>query len=98
MKWKNVKMCKSRTLTKKKGIRAVACEQKVRLHSERRQVPRRNGKASKKISLGEVEGSMSERMDKKSSSGRSAETWFYFKSGQIRNGKGGWETKSPLIR
>ena len=35
---------------------------------------------------------------RKSSPGRSAESWFYSKSGKISNRKGGWETKSPLIR
>ena len=35
---------------------------------------------------------------RKGSPGRSAGSWFHSKCGQTRNGKGGWETRSPLIR
>ena len=48
---------------------------------------------AKRTSLGEVEGSMS---GWKSSPGRSAESWFRSKSGQTRDGKGGWETSVIL--
>ena len=34
----------------------------------------------------------------KKSQGRSAESWLYSKSGQTRNTKEGWETKSQLKR
>ena len=34
----------------------------------------------------------------KSSPGGSAKSWFHYKSSQTWNGKGTWETKSPLIR
>ena len=34
----------------------------------------------------------------KNSPGRSAEFWFHYYSGHIRNGRGGWEVKGPLVR
>ena len=44
-------------------------------------------------------GSKHERVSgRKSSPGRSSQSWFHSKSGETGNGIGGWETKSPLIR
>ena len=71
---------------------------KGRLHRERGQIPRRTGRASNK-SLPRRGRRKHERVSgRKSSPGRSAESWFHSKSGQSCNRKRGWETKSPLIR
>ena len=68
------------------------------LYSEGGQIPRKKGRASKK-SLPRTSRRKHERVSgRKSSPGRSAESWFHSKSGQTRNRKGDWETKSLLIR
>ena len=91
-------MSENRTLMREREVRARAWRGKGGLHGERRVVPRRTGRASKK-SLSRGSRRKHERVSRrKSSPGRPAESWFHSKSGQTRNGKGGWETKSPLIR
>ena len=56
MREEKVKVGESRTLARKRGIRAGAWSGKGGLHSEGRQIARRKGR---RASLGEVEGSMS---------------------------------------
>ena len=98
MRGERVKMGESHTLARVRGIKARAWRGKGGLHSEGRQIPRRTGRASKK-SLPRTSRRKHERVTgRKSSPGRSAESWFHSKSGQTGNRKGGWETKSPLIR
>ena len=77
-----VKMGESRTLARVRGIRAKAWSGKGGLHGERGQIPRRKGRASKK-SLPRTSRRKYERVSgRKSSPGRSAESWFHSKSGQ----------------
>ena len=67
---------------KERRIRARAWSGKGRLHGERRQIPRRKGRASKK-SLSKRSRRKHERVSgRKNSPGRSAESWFHSKSGQ----------------
>ena len=69
-----VKVSESRTLTRKRGIRARAWNGKGGLHQERRQISGRKGRASKK-SLPRTSRRKHERMSgRKSSPGRSAES------------------------
>ena len=66
---------KSRTLARKRGIRARVWSGKGGLHRERGQIPRRKGRASKK-SLPRTSRRKHEWMSGcKSSPGRSAESW-----------------------
>ena len=82
MREERVKMGESRTLARKRGIRARAWSGKGGLHRERGQIPRRTGRASKK-SLPRTSRRKHERVSgRKSSPGRSAESWFHSKSGQ----------------
>ena len=63
-------------------IRARAWRGKGGLHRERRQIPRRKGRASKK-SLPRTSRRKHERVSgRKSSPGQSTESWFHSKSGQ----------------
>ena len=82
MRGERVKVGESRTLARERGIRARAWRGKGGLHGERRHTPRRKGRASKK-SLPRTSRRKHERVSgHKSSPGRSAESWFYSKSGQ----------------
>ena len=82
MKGERVKVGESHTLTRVRGIRARAWRGKGGLHRERTQIPRRTGRASNK-SLPKTSRSKHERVSgRKSSPGRSAESWFHSKSGQ----------------
>ena len=75
-------MGESHTLVREKRIRAGAWSGKGGIHSERRKIPRRKGRASKK-SLPRRGRRRNERVSgRKSSPGRSAESWFHSKSGQ----------------
>ena len=78
-----VKMSESCTLAREReGIRARAWGGKSGLHREGRQILRRTGRARKKI-LPRRGRRKHERVSKrKSSPGRSAESWFHSKSGQ----------------
>ena len=79
---KMVKVSESRILARERGIRARAWSGKGGLYSESRQVPRRRGRASKK-SLPRRSRRKHERVSgRKSSTGRFAESWFHFMSGQ----------------
>ena len=93
-------MGESCTLARERGVRARAWSGKGGLHRERGQIPWRTGRASNKsLSRTSTRRRKHERVSgRKSSPGRSAESWFHSKSGQTRNRKRGWETKSPLIR
>ena len=72
-----IKMGESRTLAREGGIRAKARSRKGGLHREQRQIPRRTGRASKK-SLPRTSRRKHERViGRKSSPGRSAESWFH---------------------
>ena len=82
MRGKRVKMGESRTLASERGIRARAWSGKGGLHREGRKISRRRGRASKK-SLSRTSRRKHERVSgRKSSPGRSAESWFHSKSGQ----------------
>ena len=82
MRGERLKVGESRTLARKRGIRARASRGKGGLHGERRQIPRRKGRASKK-SLPRTSRRKHERVSgRKSSPGRSAVSWFHSKSGQ----------------
>ena len=77
MRGERVKMGESRTLARKRGIRARAWSGKGGLHREGRQIPRRKGRASKN-SLPRTSRRKHERVSgRKSSPGRSAESWFH---------------------
>ena len=83
MRGKRVKVGESRTLMRVRGIRAATRRGKGGLHRERRQVPKRIRRASKK-SLPRTSRRKHERVSgRKSSPGRSVESWFDLKSGQI---------------
>ena len=72
-----VKMGKSRTLARVRGIRARAWRRKGGLDRKGKQIPRRTGRASKK-SLPRTSRRKHERVSgRKSSPGRSAESWFH---------------------
>ena len=74
-----VKMGESRTLARVRGIRARALSGKGGVHSEQGQIPMRTGEASKK-SLPRTSRRKRERVSgRKSSPGRSAESWFHSK-------------------
>ena len=82
MKEKRVKVGEICTLASERGIRARAWSGKGGLHHERGQIPRRTGRASDK-SLPRTSRRKHERVSgRKSSAGRSAESWFHSKSGQ----------------
>ena len=82
MRGMRVKMGESRTLARKRGIRARAWSGKGGLHRERGKIPRRKGRASNK-NLPRTTRRKHERVsERKSSPGRSAESWFHSKSGQ----------------
>ena len=82
MRGERVKVGESGTLTREKGIRVRAWREKGRLHREGRQIPRRKGRAGKK-SLPERSRRKHERVSgRKSSPGRSVESWFHSRSGQ----------------
>ena len=67
---------------RKGGIRAGVWIEKDGLHGERRQIPKSTGRASKE-NLPRGSRRKHERVSgRKSSSGRSAESWFHSKSGQ----------------
>ena len=77
-----VKVGESRTLARERGIRARAWSGKGGLHREKRQIPSRKVRASKK-SLPRRGRRKHERVNgRKSTPGRSAESWFQFKTGQ----------------
>ena len=82
MRGERVKVGESRTLARVRGIRARAWRGKGGHHREGRQIPRRTERASKK-SLPRTSRRKHERVSgRKSSPGRSAESWFHSKSGQ----------------
>ena len=82
MRGERIKVGESRTLARKRGIRVRAWSEKSGLHGERRQIPRRKGRASKK-SLPRRSGRKHEHVSgRKSSPGQSVESWFHSKSGQ----------------
>ena len=77
-----VKVGESRTLARVRGIRARAWRGKGGLDRERGKIPRRTGRESNK-SLPRTSRRKHEWVSgRKSSPGRSAESWFHSKSGQ----------------
>ena len=75
-------MSQSRTFSREKEIRAGAWRGKDGLHGEGRQIPGRRGRATKE-SLSRTSRRKHEPVsERKSSPGRSAESWFHSKSGQ----------------
>ena len=72
-----VKVGESRTLARKRGIRARAWSGKRGLHRGGRQIPRRKGRASKKRLPRTCRRKHEWVSGRKSSPGRSAESWFY---------------------
>ena len=82
MRGGRVKVGESRTFARERRIRERAWRGKGGVHGERRQIPRRKGRASNK-SLPKGSRRKHERVSRrKSSPGRSAESWFHSKSGQ----------------
>ena len=80
MREERVKVGESRTLAREGEKRARAWSGKDGIHREGRQIPRRKGRASNKsLTSKRKHERMSER---KSSPGRSAESWFHSKFGQ----------------
>ena len=78
----SLKVSKSRTFARERGIRAEAWRGKGKLYSAERQVPKRRGRACKK-SLPMGSRRKYERVSgRKSSSGQSAESWFHSMSSQ----------------
>ena len=86
MRGERVKMGESRTLTRVREIRARAWKGKGGIPVERRQIPRRKGRASNKSfprrSRRKHEWTQKRVSGCKSSPGRFAESWFHSKSGQ----------------
>ena len=77
MRGERVKVGESRTLASERGIRARAWSGKGGLHRERRQIPRRTGRANKN-SLPRTSRRKHDRVSgRKSSPGRSAQSWFH---------------------
>ena len=77
MRRKRVKVGESRTLARVRGIRARAWSGKGGIHREQGKIPRRTGRASNK-SLPRTSRRKHERVSgRKSSPGRSAESWFH---------------------
>ena len=77
MREERVKVSESHTLSRQRRIRAGAWSGKGGLHSEGGKIPRRKGRASKK-SLSKRSRRKHERLSgRKSSPGRSAESWFH---------------------
>ena len=82
MRGERVKVGENRTLARKRGIRAGAWSGKSGFHDEQTQIPRRKERTSKK-SISRTTRRKHERVSgRKSSPGRSAESWFHSKSGQ----------------
>ena len=82
MRRERVKVGERYTFVRERGIRAKAWRGKGGVHSERRQIPRRKERASKK-SLPRTSRRKHEQVSaRKSSPGRSAESWFHSESGQ----------------
>ena len=81
VRWERVKVGESRTLAKKRGIRAGVWRGKDGLHSEERQVPRRRRRASNE-NLPRSRRKHERVSGCKSSPGRSGKSWFHSKSGQ----------------
>ena len=75
------KVNESRTLARKRGIKAGAWRGESGLHGEGRQIPRRRLRASKKSLSKRCRWKHERVSGRKSSPGRSAESWFLFKSG-----------------
>ena len=98
MRGEGVKVSENLSLVGVREIRAGARKGKGGLHRKRRQVPKRKGRASKKGLLREIRRKHEWVSERKSSPGRSAESWFHSESGQTLNQKGGRETKCPLIK
>ena len=82
MREEGVKVDESHTLVRERGIRARAWSGKDGPHGEERQVPNKKGRASKKSLPKRSIRKLEWVNGRKSSPGRSAESWFYFKSGQ----------------
>ena len=82
MRGERVKMSERPHLDEREEGQSESMERKSGLHRERRKIPRRTGRASKK-SLPRTSRRKHERVSgRKSSPGRSAESWFHSKSGQ----------------
>ena len=81
-KEERIKVGESRILVRVRGIRAGAWIGKSSLHGEERQVSRRKGRASKESLPGTSRRKHERVSGRKSSPGRSAESWFHSKSGQ----------------
>ena len=81
MRGERVAVSESRTLARERGIRARAWSGKGGLHSERGHIPRRRGRANK-MSLPRTSRRHERVSGRKSSPGRSEESWFHSKSGQ----------------
>ena len=82
MRGERVRVSESRILTRERRIRVGAWRSKGGLHSEVRQIPRRKGRASKKSLPRRSRRKHEWVSGRKSSFGRSAESWFHSKSGQ----------------
>ena len=82
MRRERVKVSESRTMARKREIRAGVWRGKSGLHREERGILSRRGTASKK-SLPSSSRRKNERVSgRKSSPGRSAVSWFHYKFGQ----------------
>ena len=82
MSRKRVKVGESSTLAREREITARAWRGKGGLHSEGRQIPTRKERASKMSFPRRSRRKHEQVSRRKSSPGRSAESWFYSKSGQ----------------
>ena len=77
MRGKRVKVGESRTLARVRGLRARAWRGKGGLDREGRQILRRTGRASNKSLPGTSRRKHERVSGRKSSPGRSAESWFH---------------------
>ena len=77
MREERVKVGESHTLATDEGIKARAWRGKGGLHGERGKIPRRKGRASKKSLSRTSRGKQQKVSGRKSSSERSAESWFH---------------------
>ena len=90
-------MGKGRTLERKRRVRPKAWSKNSELHAEGRRVPKR--REVSRESLTRRKRRKHKRVGgRQGSSGGSGKPRLHSKSGQTRNGKGGWKTKGQLIR
>ena len=98
MKGERVKVGESRTLARVRGSEREYGVERVDSTVKEGRFQGGQGGQARRASLEQVEGSMSGWVDAKALQDDLQSLGFTPKSGQTWDGKGGWETKSPLMR